>query len=307
MATTLDLNLLHALDAILQEASVTKAAARAHLTTPAMSRALGRLRDTLGDPVLVRAGRSMVLTPFASALRARAHAAAVEVTSVLSPSEAIPIATLERTLVVRSHDAIAAVLCEPLEAAARREAPGFRLRFAPEDYEDAAPLRDGRIDLDVGVIDLEEPELRRQLLFRDGFVGVVRKGHVLARGKVTPKRFAACHHIAVSRRGRTSGPVDLALEDLGLRRVVAAIVPHSLSALLVATSSDLVTSVPATLAHYAARTLPIHVFDLPLKLPSIAVSEAWHPRVERDPAHIWLRKNVRAVLAPLARGRRRDA
>ena len=296
----IDLNLLHALDALLQEESVTNAATRAHLTTPAMSRALGRLRIALGDPLLVRAGRGMVLTPFASSLRGRAHAAALEANAVLGPAEWTPLGKLERTLVVRCNDAVAAVLVVPLHAAAREEAPGLRIRFVAEGAEDVAPLRDGRVDLDIGVIDFEEPELRRRLLLRDIYVGVVRRGHPLARGRVTPRRFAAHAHVSVSRQGRAKGPIDAALAALGLRRVIAAVVADFFAALLAAASSDLVTAVPATLARYAASILPLHFFALPVPTPPIEVAEAWHPRVDTDPPHVWLRRRVHAVLAQTA-------
>src|SRR5207249_3051803 len=97
--------------------------------------------------------------------------------------------------------------------------------------EDAAPLRDGRLDLDVGVIDLDAPELRTRLLIRDRYAGLARRGHPITRGRVTARRFAALAHVAVSRRGRASGPIDAALRGLGLARVVAATVPDFLSAL----------------------------------------------------------------------------
>jgi DNA-binding transcriptional LysR family regulator len=272
-----------------------------------MSRALGRLREALGDPLLVRAGRGLVLTPQAAALRARVHAAAAEASAVLGPAEGAPLTSLARTLVIRTNDAVAAVLVAPLHEATQKEAPGIQIRFIPEGAEDAAPLRDGRVDLDLGVIDLEEPELRRQRFFQDTFVGVVRRSHPLGRGRVSPARFVAHPHVAVSRQGRPQGPIDAGLAGLGLRRVIAAIVPDLLSALFAVASSDLITAVPGVLARHASQTLPLRVFPLPVPTPPIAISGAWHPRVDGDPAHLWLRRHVRALLTRHATRAARDA
>ncbi len=298
MTANLDLNLLHALDALLQESSVTRAAERARLTTPAMSRALGRLRDALSDELLVRAGRGMVLTPAAVAMRERVHAATADARAALSPSAATPLDVIERTLVVRCNDAVAALLVAPLAAAAEREAPRVRLCFIQEGFEDAASLRDGRVDLDIGVIDFLEPELRTKKLTTDRFVGVVRKGHPLLAKRMTMQRFAAERHVAVSRRGRPLGPIDEGLRKRGLTRPVVSVVPDFLAALHAVARSDLVTAMPELVATAAMRDVGITSFALPVPTPEIAVAMAWHPRLDADPAHRWLRQNVDARVSP---------
>jgi DNA-binding transcriptional LysR family regulator len=297
MATRVDFNLLPALDALLREGSVSRAAERAHLTVPAMSRALGRLRAALGDELLVRAGRSMALTPTAEALRGRVRAAAAEASAVLAPPPVVPLEFVDRTFVVRCGDAVAALLVAPLVAAAKREAPGVRLRFVHEGDEDAASLREGRVDLDIGVLGFAEPELRRRQLARDRFVGVVRPGHPLLAGRATAKRFAAQWHVAVSRRGRALGPIDEALRMQGLARTVAATVPDFLAALHAVRHSDLVSAVPGRLARAVASDLGVAAFVLPVDVPEIAVAMAWHPRFDAEPAHRWLRGEVRAWVA----------
>lgn len=297
MTTIVDFNLLRALDALLQEESVTRAAARVRITAPAMSRALGRLRIALNDPLLVRAGRELVLTPHARALRGRAQLAAKEASDVLRPAGVTPLESVSRTFVIRCNDAVGAVLVEPLLEAARTHAPGLRFRFIPEGDEDAAPLRDGRIDLDLGVIDFAEPELKTRLILRDGYVGVARRGHALTRGKVSAARFAAATHVAVSRRGRAWGPIDEALERLALQRTTAAVVPDFFAALFACASSDLVTAVPRLLTRAAGARLGLVAFDLPVATPRISLAQAWHPRLDAEPAHRWLRERVHAVLA----------
>jgi DNA-binding transcriptional LysR family regulator len=300
MTAIRDLNLLHALDALLQEGSVTRAAARAHITTPAMSRALGRLRDAIGDPLLVRAGRTMVLTPFALSVRERVRLATLEGNALLGPAASAPVATMDRTLVIRCSDAVAALLVGPLFAASSRAAPGLRVQFVPEGNEDAAALRDGRVDLDIGVAQMPEPELRSRRLVQDRFVCVVRRGHPLSRGRLTPQRFVKFAHLSVSRTGKATGPIDARLAGLGLARRVAAVVPTFFAALFAAASSDLVASVPGILATQAARVLPLHGVALPVDVPSIPIAQTWHPRLEVDPAHRWLRGQVEVIVKRVA-------
>jgi DNA-binding transcriptional LysR family regulator len=300
MTTNVDLNLLHALDALLQEASVTKAAQRARLTTPAMSRALGRLRDTLGDELLVRAGRAMVLTPLAMSLRGRVHVATAESKILLAPTPAVRLEQVERTMAVRCNDAVAAVLMSPLVTAAASEAPRLRIRFVPEGEEDAEPLRDGRIDLDIGVIALTEPELRIRRLLHDRFVGVVRTGHALTRGRMSAKCFAEARHVAVSRRGKLAGPIDVELQKRALMRFVAATVPDFLAALHAVAESDLVTAAPSRVVKTVAHHLPLASFALPFAVPGIAISMVWHPRFDAEPAHRWLRRHVQAAITARA-------
>ena len=287
-----DLNLLHALDALLQEESVTEAARRALLTTPGMSRALGRLRDALSDPLLVRAGKRMVLTPYAASLKERVHAARAEANSLLEPANQAPLRGLSRTLVIRSSDAVAALLAAPLHARLRADAPELAVHFAAEGNEDAAALRDGRVDLDIGVADLTEPELRTRALFQDSFVFVVRSGHVLERRNLTPARLAESYHVVVSRTGQPRGPIDHALRSFGHTRPIASVVPSFLAAMLAAVRSDLVAAVPRSLATACRDTLPIRVLQAPFDLPKIVVSLMWHPRVDNDVAHRWLRERV---------------
>src|SRR5471032_519745 len=217
-----DLNLLIALDALLADGSVAGAARRLGLSASAMSRTLTRLRGTTGDPLLVRAGRRMVLTPHAEALRLRAQNAAHEARAILRPSTTeLDLPSLQRTFTIRANDGFVEVFGAPLIAAVTAIAPLVRLRFASKAEKTAAHLRDGSADLEIGVLGEMGPEVRVQALFRDRFIGAVRKGHPLAtEGDVTAERYVAFGHVVASRRLRAHGPVNEALAGLGLQRTI---------------------------------------------------------------------------------------
>ena len=289
-----DLNLLATLAVLLAEGNVARAAERLRLSPSAMSRQLARLRKTTGDPLLVRAGRGLVPTPRALELRDRADALVQEVESVLRPVRTLDLARLERTFTLRTRDGFVENFGPALLARVAAQAPGVRLRFMPKPDKDNAPLRDGSVDLETGVVGQRTgPELRAQALLRDRFVGVVRAGHPLARGRVTPARYAKGEHIVVSRRGEDRTAIDDALDSLGLARRVVTIVDAFASALALARETDLVASVPE---HHTDRLRAgMHTFELPLALPAFTVSLLWHPRMHADAAHRWLRDCVREV------------
>jgi DNA-binding transcriptional LysR family regulator len=297
-----DLNLLVTLDVLLAEGNVTRAATRLRLSPSAMSRALARLRQVTGDPLLVRAGRELVPTPRAIELRGQVGRLVQEAEAVLRPAAPLDPWQLERRFTLRSSEGFAETFGPRLIAALADEAPGVRLGFVPKPDKDSTPLRDGSVDLETGVVGEDMgPELRAQALFRDRFVGVVRPGHPLTDGEVTPHRYAAGRHIvAVSRRGRERGQIDDALATLGLQRIVATLVGGFGTALALARATDLVASVPER--HTEGLRTGLHAFALPFETPALTVSLLWHPRLDADPAHRWLRGRVRALCAdqPLA-------
>ena len=295
MATP-DLNLLATLDVLLAEGSVARAAERLRLSPSAMSRALARLRETTGDPLLVRAGRGLVPTPRALELRERVSQLVQDGKAVLRPAETLNLKRLVRTFTLRTREGFVENFGPDLMARVGREAPGVRLCFMQKPDKDSASLRDGSVDLETGVVgETIGPEVRAQALFRDRFIGVVRKGHALSRGKITPSRYAAGRHIAVSRRGLDKGPIDEALEPLGLERQIVTIVGSFSTALALARTSDLIASLPER--HTGNLRAGMHSFRLPVAAPEFAVSLLWHPRLDADPAHRWLRGCVRDVCA----------
>jgi len=301
-----DLNLLATLAVLLAEGNVARAAERLQLSPSAMSRQLARLRQATGDPLLVRAGRGLVPTPRALELRDRAGALVQEVEAVLRPAHALDLARLERTFTLRTRDGFVENFGPALLARVAAQAPGVRLRFLPKPDKDNAPLRDGSVDLETGVVGQGTgPEMRAQALLRDRFVGVVRAGHPLARGRVTPARYAKARHVGVSRRGDGRTAIDDALEALGLARRVVTIVDGFAGALALARETDLVASVPE---HHTGRLRAgMRTFELPLALPAFTVSLMWHPRMHADAAHRWLRECVLDVCAPATAAVRRRA
>jgi DNA-binding transcriptional LysR family regulator len=301
---TVDLNLLPALDALLSEGSVTGAARRLGVSSSAMSRTLARLRSATGDPLLVRAGRGLVPTPRAAELRDQVHELTRDARMVLRPqADQVDIASLVRTFTIRASEGFVALFSGPLVVAVTEAAPRVRLRFVPKPVKDASPLREGRIDLEIGVLGVFAPEVRTRSIFRDSFIGAVRVGHPLLAGPLTPEGYAACKHVVASRKESFTGPVDDALEALGLKREIAAVVPGFPDAIRIARQTDLVALVPRScLGSALTRNLTDGVvsFELPVRTPEIVISALWHPRMDADPAHRWLRDCVMAVCHAVA-------
>ena len=296
--STPDFNLLITLDAVLAEGSVARAARRLRLSPSAMSRALARLRETIGDPLLVRAGRGLVPTPRALALRERVSQLVQEGEAVLRPAGKLNFTQLVRTFTLRTGEGFVENFGPDLIARIGKEAPGVRLRFVQKPNKDSTPLRDGTVDLETGVVgETTAPEVRAQALFQDRFIGVVRKGHVLSKGKITPSRYAAGKHVVVSRRDLDKGPIDEALELLGLTREVVTIVGGFSAALALARGSDLIASVPER--HTGNLRDGMQSFPLPFATPEVTVSLLWHPRLDADLAHRWLRGHIRDICAAI--------
>lgn len=294
--STPDFNLLITLDVLLAEGSVARAAKRLRLSPSAMSRALARLRETTGDPLLVRAGRGLVPTPRALELRERVSQLVQDAEAVLRPAKQPDLKQLNRTFTLRTSEGFVENFGADLIARIAEQAPGVRLRFMHKPDKDSASLRDGTVDLETGVVGkATDPQLRTQGLFRDRFIGVVRRGHPLSDGEITPARYAAGNHISVSRRGLDKGPIDEALELQELGRHIATIVAGFSTALALARTTDLIASVPER--HTASLRAGLHSFALPLSLPAFTVAMLWHPRLDADPVHRWLRGCLRNVCA----------
>lgn len=291
-----DLNLLITLDVLLAEGSVAAAAKRLRLSPSAMSRALARLRETTGDPLLVRAGRGLVPTPRAMELREQVSRLVQDAHAVLRPVQSLDLAQVKRTFTLRTSEEFVENVGPALLARIALEAPGVRLRFINKTDKDSAMLREGRVDLETGVVDpTASPELLTQALFRDRVVGVVRGGHPLSQGTVSAERYAAGQHVYVSRRGQDRGQIDDALEVRGLTRQISTIVAGFATAIALARDTDLIASVPERYTTHQRAGL--YSFALPLTLPGFTVAMLWHPRLDADLAHRWLRRCLREVCA----------
>lgn len=287
-----DLNLLLTLDVLLQQGSVAAAGRKLGLSPSAMSRALARLRQVTGDPLLVRAGRSLVPTPRAGQMRDEVRRLVEDAHAVLRPTELIDLASLSRTFVLRASDGFAETFGPMFIQRITEEAPNVQIRFTRKLDKDSAGLRDGDVDLETGVVGkLIGPEVRAQALFADRYVGVVRAGHPLSRGKMTAARYAEGRHVQVSRQGLDLGAIDETLFEIGLTRRILTAVDGFAAALALARGSDLIATVPEW--HTLGLRSDMATFALPFETAPFTISLLWHPRMDGDPAHRWLRLCVR--------------
>lgn len=239
----------------------------------------------------------MVLTPWAEASRDRARNAVHEARAVLQPSlETLKLENLARLFTIRANDGFVVAFGPALIAAVAKAAPDVCIRFAPKPEKTSRYLREGLVDLEIGVQSNMGPEIRLQRLFQDRFVGAVRKTHPLASlPEISMKDYVAWGHVVAAPNGSLHGFVDDALAEAGMSRKVASVVPGFPTALSVALASDLIAMVPALYLINQQMTEQLHVFELPFKTRTITVSQMWHPRMERDPGHRWLREKVLEV------------
>jgi DNA-binding transcriptional LysR family regulator len=289
----LDLNLLTVLDALLEEGSVAGAAERLRLSSPAVSRSLGRIRRLTGDDILVRTGRTMTPTPYALAVREQVGGLVRQAAAVLAPRRELDLAALDRTFTLQCHDALATALAAPLLAAVAEQAPGVRLRFLAEPAFDTDDLRHGRIDLAIGATAPGLPEFHSETLGHDRVVVVLRHAYA---GGLDLAGYAARPHVLVSRRGRLTDPVDDVLASHGLRRRVVATVGTAASAMIIVSRGDAVLTAPEAIWRPLIEVFGLRTERLPFPVPHPPIVCSWHQRYTSDPAHAWLRRQVRASI-----------
>ncbi|MDT8911911.1 LysR family transcriptional regulator [Amycolatopsis sp. PS_44_ISF1] len=286
----LDLNLLVALDALLDERSVGAAADRLHLSQPAMSRTLGRIRRATGDAILVRSGRLMLTTPYAEQIRDEVHQLVVRAETIFTADRELDLATVDRTFTLLCNDIVAGALVPRLTARLAEAAPGIGLRVLGEAGTTVDELRRGHVDLRLSDETTHPADVRSTTVLTDRLVAVARRDL-----DGTPAGFTALPHVVVSRRGRRRDRVDELLEARGFSRRVVLTVPTLALAVQAVTAADLITVVPERLAaHQLGPDLRSH--PLPVPAPEVPAVMAWHARHDRDTAHRWLRASVRHVL-----------
>jgi DNA-binding transcriptional LysR family regulator len=285
-----DLGILVSLDALLQEGSVTGAARRVGLSTPAMSHALARIRERLGDPILVRSGRGMLLTPRALALKAQVHSVVTEARRALEPERPFVASELTRSFVVHASDYVLTILGAPVDRMLREEAPKVCVRFVPNTPDDPMLLRDQGSDLAVGIYGDLPQEMRSRQLLTDRFVCVVRRGHPQAKKRFTLEEFVDIPHIQVAPRGKPGGYIDDVLKERGLSRTVARAVPYFVTALQLAAETDYILTISERIARLFSESLALTLLEVPVKLRPYALSLVWHPRFDADAGHRFLRE-----------------
>lgn len=297
-----DLNLLKTLDAVLEARGVTRAAKQLGLSQPATSHALGRLREALGDPLLVRVGAALVLTERAEQLREPVKEALRRAEQVLLPPEGVLPAKLVRSFTLNLADYTELAILPRLTERLSREAPGVSVTCRPHVSDPMEALAGGG-ELWLGVNPPDEPGLMVQRLFSDSYLCAIRKEHPLARRKVTLRQFLELRHVQIAPGGLPGGPLDDLLAARGLSRIVSIRVPHFLVAPLLVSRSDLVLTAPRRVVEAFGDFAQLHVFEPPVRVPGFTVLQGWLARHHADPAHRWFRAQVKAAArSPLDAG-----
>jgi DNA-binding transcriptional LysR family regulator len=291
-----DLNLLVVLHTLIAERSVSNTAKKLHLSQPATSAALKRLRLALGDQILVREGLHMVLTPRAEALFAPLEAILGEIERTLISPEPFNPAAVDRTLRIATNDYGAFILIPPLMQRLQSIAPHLNIEVWELERDALAALKEGKIDLVIA----DDWSLRdcacREILFTESFTCLARRGHPRIRGKLTRDRYLAEDHILVSPRGRVLGNVDAALADLGLpERRVRLTLPHVLAVPAMVAATDGIVTIATRIAQRLAPESQLQILPPPIELAGFEVAMAWRSVVTNDPAIVWLRQELEDI------------
>ena len=302
---SIDLNLLVALDALLAERNVTRAAARVRLSQSAMSAALGRLRALFGDPLLLRTAGGMLPTSKGQELVAPVRQVLAEIGRIVQRPERFDPAVADRTFTIAASDYVEYAILPRLVDFLEARAPRARLAVRPMDFGAVGrQLESGDVDLGILGAAFAPPTVRSRPLFVERFVCIVRRGHPRVGERVTLDDYCALDHVLVSPSGGAfTAPADDALAALGRTRHVRLSVPHFLLVAEILTRSDMIAVLPERLARgYGER---FRVFDLPFELAPFSVVAIWHERTHRDAALAWLRQSVADLMgeagAPAAR------
>lgn len=294
---TIDLNLLVVFDAVLRTRSVSRAASRLNMSQPAVSHALGRLRETLRDDLFIRTPDGMAPTPFADSLAGPVRESLDGLRVALEGGAEFSPASGERRFVIALNNHATLVLAAPLAAAAMAQAPGVTLELRPSGTLDVAERLDrGDLDLAIGSLPAPAERFRDQLLFEDQFVAVLRHGHPKAANGtgMTIDTLSELPHLILSSTGDGTEFVDASLAEVGLERRVALRAPLLAAAAILA-QSDMVAVIAAGSARAFARLTPLHIMALPFPSPAIVSAMLWHRRFDDLSAHRWLRGVVRGA------------
>lgn len=290
-----DLNLLLAFEALMVERSVTRAARRIHLSQPAMSNALARLRRTFDDPLLVRAPEGMKPTPLALSLMAPVRAALSQLRAALEEKPTFDPAASKRTFHLLANDYAEILLFPRTLSELHAMAPGVVIRidrqrnlFQPPPPSSLGESHDLAIGFFPDALSLEA-SLHSELLWEEKNVCIASRSHPSIRGRLTLKQYATASHVAVFYKSEGPGVIDTILQQKGYSRRVAMFVPHFASVPFVVATTDFVATVPERLANRFAPMLKLQVLPAPIAIPPFRLTMVWHERSDTDPAHNWLR------------------
>jgi DNA-binding transcriptional LysR family regulator len=286
-----DLELLRCFALLHHEQHLSRAASRVGLSQPAMSRALGRLRDAFGDPLFVRTPRGMLPTARADALAPQVLAVLEAANALIRPAAFDP-ATLVRTFVIGTADFFDAELVPRIVEVLGKTAPGVSIQTRPLGDDIADALATGRLDMMIGVRESVPPDARATKLYEERFVCAVRRDHPRVGKRLSIERFVELPHLLIAPRGNPGSFVDTQLAARGLSRRVVVRVHTFLSAPAIVASSDLVLTAPSRVLEPLARPFRLRLLPPPIAVPNFSVLVAWHPRVHDDPAHAWFRAAI---------------
>jgi DNA-binding transcriptional LysR family regulator len=290
----IDLNLLVVLRALLSERHVTRAAARVGLSQSATSHALSRLRELYADPLLVRSGRTLTLTPRAARLLPGLERGLGDLEGVVAREPEFEPTTARRTFTIGMADYLQALIVGPLLRQLATSAPGIDLSVVTfPNWQEL--LQTGAVDLALSISKQAAPGLSHQPLFEEGFVCMVRRDHPTIKKAPSLEKYLAQRHVVVAPNGTPGSLIDDMLAERGLERRTALRVTNFLIAPVVVCETDLVNTMPSRLARQLSRTYPLRLVPPPLELPSFEHCMFWHPRLAHDPAQRWLRDFVAAV------------
>lgn len=295
----MDLNLLVVLQALLEERSATKAAARLHTTQSTVSNALARLRLLLGDPLMVRSGRGLSPTPAALAIQPRLDEALSLLDGIVHDLDDFELASTTREWVIAFAELYGPLLLPGLHHRLQRDAPRSSLRVMALDriaVTDA--LASGELDLYLGIPTATSPAWRSEAVFSDDIVGIVAGDHPAAKATMTLERFVDLPHAHVRVTPGRGREVDDVLARLGVDRHIQLTVPYYSALMAVVENGQCVATVPRRLAQYHARRSALHIFELPFALPEYEIRLHWHTRVDNDPGVVALRRMIHETLAP---------
>jgi len=290
-----DLNLLVALDALLGERSVTKAAARIGIGQPAMSHNLARLRELFGDELLTRGPGGMQPTPRALALADPVRIALAQIETLVSREESFNPATADRVFRIGLPDSIEVLVGPALLAYVCANAPGIRFRFyAAEGQSLLDDLDADRLDLGIGVGAFSggQAHHKRRLLATDSYLVMFNAQQVHIKTPISLEDYVRLPHVLTSLRRGERGVVDEALERAGLHRRIALVTPRFVAVPFLVAGSPVISTMHARLASYFADQLGLSLSAPPVELPKLTTSLLWHASYDRDPAHVWLRETI---------------
>ncbi|HEY4773474.1 MAG TPA: LysR family transcriptional regulator [Xanthobacteraceae bacterium] len=291
----MDLGLLAALQALIEERSITRAAERMFLSQPAMSRALDRLQDIFGDELLVRTGHGYEPTHRARQLQAELDHVLPHLSHLLRGDHFDP-ATATDSFRIAATDFAASVLFPDLVARVTKAAPHVALEIHPWDDSVFRRLEGNALDLALWANSAPR-EFRTQVLFRDCFMCLVRRRHPLGTAPLTLERYLAYPHALVALAHQRQGVLDKMLEDKGIERRVQLRIPYFASAAWAIEQSDMILTVPKRLACRLQKISQTTMLEPPIELAEFRYIQVWHPRLDADPAHQWLRHMFSEVAA----------